>query len=102
MSIDDLSRILSSIGLVSDLAGAWLVAIEVVSQYKGKKYEENIPIDKMATPVQETEEYKNFEQMKYIYMKLGLGFLTVGFCLQLLANLIYIPSIKSCIIVNLK
>jgi hypothetical protein len=35
---------------------------------------------------EDTEEFKFWEAKKYMRMKFGLGFLTVGFLLQLLSN----------------
>jgi hypothetical protein len=34
----------------------------------------------------DTADYKEWEQAKYRYMKIGLGFLLSGFALQILSN----------------
>jgi len=86
---------LNSIGLICDIAGAWLVAWEVVRQYNGKKaffgYFSKPDNPKVHAPeVRESPEYKAYESLKYSRMKWGLGFLTFGFLLQILSNCIQI------------
>ncbi len=77
--------IINAIGLFLDIIGAWLVAIEVLYQFKGKKLSgENATWDDPAS--EETTEYKSWEKSKYIKMKFGLAFLTIGFSLQILSN----------------
>jgi hypothetical protein len=39
MNIHIITKIINSAGLISDLVGAWLVAIEVVRKYRGEKYQ---------------------------------------------------------------
>ena len=86
---------LNSIGLIFDIIGAWLVASEVVQQFRGKKFEDvRIGGFRIGSPgdeiVKETPEYKLFDAAKYYRMKWGLAFLTLGFFLQILSNLFQI------------
>lgn len=89
MNTDIALHILNSIGLFFNIVGAWLVAIEVVRQYKGKKYRDNISIDEANEPARETPQYQKWEESKYKWMKWGLVFLTLGFLLQIISNAIY-------------
>ncbi len=81
-------KIINSVGLVFDMFGAWLVAWEVVMQYKGKKYANHdsshsvggIFEDRSPT---DTSEFRKYEQEKYKYMQIGLALLLLGFGLQL-------------------
>ncbi len=79
------SQSLTTVGLVMDIAGAWLVAIEVVNQYKGKQYKEPMPGYGRPIVTEPTEEYKKWEKLKYKWMWAGLFLLTGGFLLQALA-----------------
>ena len=83
----------NSIGLVLDIVGAWLVAWEVVRQYRGKRSQSSdTPVVGVvggfapAPEVTETPEYVAWEKRKYLLMKLGLLFLTLGFVLQIVSN----------------
>lgn len=79
------SKIINSVGLFLDIIGSSFVAIEVVKQFKGNEHkpvmertwDENDP---------ETEEFKKWKKSKYLFMKLGLLFLIVGFTLQIFSN----------------
>jgi len=80
------------IGLVFDIIGAWLVASEVVKQYRGKKYApviipqlNNIDSNE-PTEVFDHPDYEIAEKKKYLFMKWGLGFLTLGFILQIIPS----------------
>ena len=75
--------IVTSLGLVSDIAGAWLVAWEIVRQYHGRKYQGAKSWETIST-VTETGAFQAYEMTKYRRMKWGLGFLTCGFVLQLI------------------
>jgi hypothetical protein len=92
--------IVSSCGLLFDIAGAWLVAWEVVRQFQGERVqvsggvlrsdhlgsiEGRIPVV-VGQQAAETDEYKAWERRKYGRMKLGLALLTVGFGLQAIAT----------------
>lgn len=79
------------------------MAWEVVRQFHGERVEviggvvHTDYLGSDGTPVvagqqaEETAEYKAWERKKYNRMKLGLGLLTVGFVLQLVAN--WIPKV---------
>lgn len=99
---DNAQPLINSLGLLLDIVGAWLVGWEVVRQFHGKKVEvyggvlRADYLGSNGTPVvagQKTEETKEFllwEAGKYLRMKLGLGFLSVGFILQIVSN--WIPK----------
>ena len=96
------------------MIGAILVASEVVNKFNDKKYE-NIIIDNPTpqelkesevlvklngTPIhvtrkepKETENYIKWQEKTYFKMKLGLGFLLLGFLIQILSNTITYISI---------
>ena len=84
--------LLNIVGIACDIIGAFLIASEVVHQFEGKKYrgsaqptfDRSVVITQAA---QETEEFQAWDAKKYRNMKLGLGLLTSGFLLQILANL---------------
>lgn len=76
--------IVNIIGLIFDIIGAWLVASEVVSQYKGT-LTKPIGLDNNGT--EKHPEFEKWEFKKYYKMKLGLGCLIIGFLLQIIANL---------------
>lgn len=82
-----MSNCLNSIGLVSDMIGAVLIAYEIWAPFNGKKYRDDVTIDESNEPVRETKEFLTWERRKYLLMLVGLGFLVVGFALQLAANL---------------
>ncbi|MDD5214059.1 MAG: hypothetical protein PHQ03_00785 [Methylococcales bacterium] len=85
-SCSDIQLGLNTVGLLFDIAGAWIVAWEVVRQYRGEKAKvKNARCDGSAE-MEETDAYKEWEILKYSRMKLGLGFLTIGFLLQLLSH----------------
>jgi len=90
--------IVNSLGLLFDIGGAWLVAWEVVRQFRGSKTRvtggvlvtNHLGSD--GSPVvagqhaEDTDEFKFWEEKKYVRMKVGLGLLTLGFLFQLLSN----------------
>ncbi len=84
-----IAKIINSVGLFFDMIGACFIAIEVIKQYKGKKYYSDDSalggINTDRSP-KDTADYKKWEQAKYEYMKIGLGFLLLGFALQILSN----------------
>lgn len=86
MSPENIPRVINSVGLAFDIVGAWLVAIEIVKKFKGEKYEKNPSLFAADDPPFDSTEYKKWELLKLMYMKLGLGCLTVGFILQILSN----------------
>ena len=85
--------LVNTLGLACDIAGAWLVAWEVVKQYRGKTHQVS-PIDfrtELLGPnqpeqrVTETKEFERWQRGKLTRMKCGLAFLTVGFLLQIVS-----------------
>jgi hypothetical protein len=82
-----LPKIINSVGLFFDIIGAWLVAWEVVRQFKGQQYEDSMVLmDEFINPPEKTRDFEKWEQDKYAKMKIGLGFLFTGFALQILSN----------------
>jgi hypothetical protein len=73
-----MGKVLSTIGLVFDILGAWLVAWEVVRQFSGIRIE-----TVWAKLGDETPEYRDYEKSKFKMMWWGLGLLTIGFILQI-------------------
>lgn len=88
--------IINSIGLIFDIIGAILVAIEVVNNFKGIQYKD-LPGGWCANnPAPEkTEEYEKWEKNKFKTMQCGLAFLIIGFALQFVSNVITIRSVPS-------
>ena len=82
----NMQAVFNSVGLFFDIIGAILVATEVVNQFKGNKYRDNLTIDEMDKPARETKQYKIWERCKYQRMKWGLIFLVFGFILQIFSN----------------
>jgi hypothetical protein len=83
--------LLNIIGIICDIIGAFLVASEVVRQFHGKKYQGNAQMSfdssyVITQPAQETEVFQAWDANKYRNMKFGLAFLTLGFLLQIFAN----------------
>ena len=86
MELSIISKCINSSGLALDIFGAWLVAWEVVSQFKGDKHKSLPTWEGALGPPQETDFYKKHEKNKYLKMKIGLACLTLGFILQILSN----------------
>lgn len=89
----NIQPMVNSVGLIFDIFGAFLVATEVVSQFNEKKFKDtptgpwtNAGETIMGVRAEETDEYKGWERRKYRRMKVGLGFLVLGFLLQILSN----------------
>ncbi len=77
------SQIIGTIGLLCDIIGAILVAVEVVSVYHGDIT--GTMNDAWETHGKPTPEYKRFEKRKRKIMGVGLVFLLTGFSLQIVA-----------------
>lgn len=105
----NIQAIINTIGLLFDIAGAWLVAWEVVRKFEGDKVRISPAVIRLNTSArgfddtdyvvgrqhaEETKEFKFWEAEKYIRMKWGLGFLTFGFLLQLASN--WVVKFVSC------
>lgn len=89
MTIELITTLANTTGLIAGLVGAWLVGWEVVQQFQGKKYKmDAIETDDMglATNIPDSDEFKAWECSKYLKMKIGLGCLTFGFIVQLVAT----------------
>ena len=76
----------NSLGLLFDIAGAWLVAIEVVKQFRGRKYEIDRTWNGFGKPPWDSDEYRQWESSKFKFMWGGLLCLTLGFSLQITSN----------------
>lgn len=77
----------NSIGLLCDIAGAWLVAIEVVKQYRGPEFKNtSVGWGGTGKPPEKTVEYRRWELFRHRTMFVGLLLLTVGFLLQIASN----------------
>ena len=59
MDASTISKIINSTGLVLDILGAWLVAIEVVKQFRGCKYLEQRTWNQIFVGPKESEEYES-------------------------------------------
>ncbi|MBK1693696.1 hypothetical protein CKO09_02925 [Chromatium weissei] len=80
-------HLVSTFGLVLDIIGAWLVAYEVVNQYRGQQFEksQNTPTRRLyPDPAgNKTKEYNEWEKSKLTMMSFGLVLLTLGFAVQI-------------------
>lgn len=91
-----LSPTITTIGLICDIIGAILVAIEVVKVFKGPT---TIDIGRAGTlsggfVPEVNPEYQKHEKAKHKIMKIGLAFLTLGFILQIVGA--WWPIITEC------
>lgn len=86
---------INTIGLIFDIAGAWLVALEVVRKFHGKKIDKDPHLYAADDPPYETEEYKKWESSKHKFMWYGLICLTIGFGLQIASNYLNISNTKN-------
>jgi hypothetical protein len=88
--VSNIIPLLNIAGLVCDIIGAVLVAVEVVNQFQGERFKPSLGIEnsRIYTPLgpEETTEYRGWEIRKCWTMKLGLIFLLLGFSLQILSN----------------
>ena len=82
--------LVNSAGLLCDIVGAWLVAWEVVREYKGRRHNVSTGVAfegvVVGQNVHETKEFTYWERSKYHKMRFGLAFLTVDFGLQFVSN----------------
>lgn len=86
MDASTISKIINSIGLFFDIAGAWLVAIEVVKQYKGNKFRISSTWNDLADGPKESPEFEKWQILNHKLMLLGLALLTLGFLMQFASN----------------
>lgn len=86
--------VLNIAGLVFDMIGAVLVAIEVVNQFRGQQYGGHFSFDRdLALPPSETDQYKAWARRRMRAMKIGLGCLVLGFLLQAVANVLQLKRL---------
>lgn len=81
------------VGILLDICGAFLVASEVVHKFYGRQYGDSFTFDnsvQFAPPP--TEEYKKWAHLKERRMTVGLVLLTLGFGLQVIANVLQIKA----------
>lgn len=107
--IQHLQPFINSIGLLFDIFGAVCVSIEVVNQFHGKQFcsSPSVPAESfggivmVSMPPQPTPEFKKWELRKYLWMKIGLASLIVGFLFQIASNWVpfvkAIPETQSCV-----
>jgi hypothetical protein len=77
------------VGIVFDIIGAFLVASEVVHQFKGKQFRDQFTFDPgIAFAPPETDQYKSWAHLKTRRMQVGLVCLVFGFLLQLVSNVL--------------
>ncbi|GMR18714.1 MAG: hypothetical protein BMS9Abin33_1149 [Gammaproteobacteria bacterium] len=77
-------QIITTVGLLCDIAGAFLVAIEVIKVFRGPTTIDiggSGSINGGFIP-KVNPDFEKHEQEKHYYMKFGLVFLVVGFILQ--------------------
>ena len=81
-------QIITTSGLICDIVGAWLVAIEVVRVFRGPTtidIGDSGAINGGFIP-KPNPEYEKHESKKRCIMTFGLFFLTAGFVLQILGT----------------
>jgi hypothetical protein len=86
MDVNTMAKMINSVGLCFDILGAWFVAIEVVKQYKGKKYKDQPTWNDIGAGPKESQEYEKWQMLNHKWMLRGLVMLTVGFLLQVASN----------------
>lgn len=89
MSLELISKVINSIGLIFDIFGAWFVAWEVIRRFNGEQYSTSVTIEVITLPPNKTTEYEKYERNKYRKMCIGLILLTIGFLFQIGSNWIY-------------
>ena len=81
--------LLNVVGIAFDIIGAFLVASEVVRQFRGKQHRDQFTFDSgVAFAPVETDQYKAWAHLKTRTMQIGLACLVLGFSLQLIANVL--------------
>ncbi len=79
-------QLLNTIGLVFDIAGVWFLAYEVIKKFASSEFERSLlPASKVLSPPspKKSEAFQCWQQRRG---RIGLGFLTLGFGLQILSN----------------
>lgn len=80
------SQIWTTIGLVMDLLGAWLVAVEIIKKFNGPQ---TVDVGGVGTlgggfVPKPNPEFINYERIKHRWMAGGLLLLTLGFSMQII------------------
>lgn len=78
-------KIVNSIGLFFDIAGAWLVAWEVVKQFNQCQYKPQL-FDDIGNQLEKDPNFEKWENIKFKKMRIGLALLTIGFLFQIASN----------------
>ena len=81
-----MSACLNSVGLIFDIIGAWLVAYEVVRQFRGQQFERMPTRWGGMPPPEKTSEFQGWEIRRNRFMFVGLVCLTIGFVPQIISN----------------
>lgn len=76
----------TTFGLLLDIIGAFLVAIEVVNKFHGIQFDGHKTIDALADPPPKTTDFIKWERKKFVKMTIGLTLLTFGFLLQIVGT----------------
>ncbi len=82
------------LGIILDIAGAFLVATEVISKFRGMQYGSVMTFGSVSPAPPLTDEYKKWARRRERKMTLGLVLLTVGFSLQAFANILQIKAVS--------
>ncbi len=82
-----LQKTLSSTGLLLDMVGAFLLAVDFWRKFKGTKATVGKSWSTISDPPQETADFKKHIKFNTNIAFAGLLFLMAGFLLQLLAGL---------------
>lgn len=73
-------------GLVCNLLGTWMVAIELVLRFKGYAFEVKGITYSGSGPAEKTEDFKRWELKKAYWMWAGLVLITIGVIAQIIAE----------------
>ncbi|MBI2296061.1 MAG: hypothetical protein HYU76_08555 [Betaproteobacteria bacterium] len=86
----NLSAVLTTIGLALDIVGVWILATDLLKQFKGARYEHErdwsvygIPKTVDGAPPAETTEHQQYQAELLRFRKRGLYLIIVGFAFQL-------------------
>jgi hypothetical protein len=86
--------LINIIGILMDICGAFLVATEVVDKFQGSQFGSSFSFDSsIQLRPRQTKEFKVWTATKEWRMKLGLLLLTIGFTLQLIANVFQLKAV---------
>lgn len=89
------AKLLSSAGLMLDIVGAWILAMDLIKVFSGPRYEHererNVFVEGIRThldesDLKETPEYQDWRRTLGKVRVRGLVIMSIGFVLQLLSN----------------